>query len=105
MINGVDERGSQCAISNTVEGEWLEYIFETTSNVTVDVSLRIASERTDKTIRVEIDSIDGYGQVKGPGTDWNTYQTCSCVLGSTLVHWNPSNKSHVCRRANQLVQH
>jgi len=78
------EQGSQCAISFTMPGEWLVYTFEAATDVTVDVTLRIASLNVTKRIFFEIDGIPGYGQANGPGKSWTTYEDVLVWRGAPL---------------------
>jgi GH35 family endo-1,4-beta-xylanase len=58
------------------EGEWLEYTVSVTETGNYDLHVRVASENSGTSLRIEMDGADISGSVAIPNTGaWQTYQT------------------------------
>ena len=68
------DRGGECAVGFTREGEMLKYIVEAENNVTVDLVFRASSLAANKEFYVEVEGVSGGRRFTAPGLGWNRYE-------------------------------
>jgi hypothetical protein len=72
-------------IAYIMQGEWLEYTVNVTSDGVYDLDLRMAADGADKTLHIEMDGNDVSGAINVPNTGgWQTWQTVT-VTGINLT--------------------
>ncbi|MEM9694800.1 MAG: carbohydrate-binding domain-containing protein, partial [Myxococcota bacterium] len=83
------DAGGGCNVGWTEAGEWLEYDIDSGGG-SFDIDLRLASDRTNRDIRVELDGAP-LGVVRSPANGWQTWGTVD------LTGVNISAGSHTLR--------
>jgi beta-xylosidase/predicted nucleic acid-binding Zn-ribbon protein len=72
-------------IAYIMQGEWLEYTVNVTSDGVYDLDLRMAADGDDKILHIEMDGKDVSGAINVPNTGgWQTWQTVT-VNGINLT--------------------
>jgi GH35 family endo-1,4-beta-xylanase len=72
-------------IAYIMQGEWLEYTVNVTSEGVYDLDLRMAADGDGKTLHIEMDGKDVSGAINVPNTGgWQTWQTVT-VTGINLT--------------------
>jgi hypothetical protein len=69
-----DSAGGGCNVGWTDAGEWLEYDVTVETTETFDITARVASEMSGKSVRVEIDGVDVTGAMSVPSNGWQSYE-------------------------------
>ena len=76
-IEPTTDAGGGFDITGTVSGEWIRYSVEVQESGPYTLLLRVASDASSGTLRVEIDGVDKTGDMTIPGTggaqDWATF--------------------------------
>jgi len=68
-----DSKGGVCNIGWTVAGEWLEYDVSASSTAAFDITVRMASNATGKTVHLELDGVNVSGPMTAPSGGWQAY--------------------------------
>lgn len=68
------DRGGECAVAFTREGEMLKYIVEAEHDVTVDLIFRASSLKPNKEFYVEVEGVSGGERFTAPGLGWDRYE-------------------------------
>ncbi|HEX2879899.1 MAG TPA: discoidin domain-containing protein, partial [Polyangiaceae bacterium] len=68
-----DPKGGVCNIAYVVAGEWLEYDVSVASTASFDITARLASNTTGKTVHVEIDGVNVTGALAAPSAGWQAF--------------------------------
>ncbi|MBN2802195.1 MAG: carbohydrate-binding protein [Deltaproteobacteria bacterium] len=68
-----DSAGGECNVGWTVADEWLEYCVYVKESGNFNISVRMASDVPNSTIRIEIDGTDVTGSVRAPVNGWQVY--------------------------------
>jgi hypothetical protein len=69
----IDSKGGTCNVGWTSAGEWLEYDVSTGSAASFDVTARLASNTTGKTVHLELDGVKVGGTLKAPSGGWQAF--------------------------------
>jgi hypothetical protein len=68
-----DPNGGVCNIGWTTAGEWLEYDVRTSSTRAFNITARVASNTTTRTIHLELDGVN-IGTLTAPSSGWQAFQ-------------------------------
>lgn len=91
-IETTTDAGGGHNIAYIMNGEWLEYTVNVTTDGAYSLDLRMAADGAGKTLHVDIDGVNITGAVAVPNTaGWQTWQT------ATVNNLNPTQGQHVIR--------
>jgi hypothetical protein len=68
-----DPAGGACNVGWVVAGEWLEWDVSVATTAAFDITARLASNTTGKTIHVELDGKNVSGTLTAPSTGWQAF--------------------------------
>ena len=69
------DEGGGCNIGWTNAGEWVEYGIVADAATEFDVSLRLASTQTGKTVKVQLDGEEVSGSITSPSKGWQRFES------------------------------
>lgn len=70
----LDSAGGGCNVGWVQAGEWLEYDITVDEARAFDITARLASAYTGRSIHVEIDGVNMTGSLVAPSSGWQSYQ-------------------------------